>query len=74
MRTSATSVTGTYDPTVEGTVQFTVRNPSDAESNSMAFVVTAAAVDEGQPEEEAVLEGDGTEAPPPKRNGKGTRA
>ena len=65
--TSATSVTGTYDPTVEGVVQFTVRNPSDAESNNAPFVVNPAAAGEAQAEAEAV------EDEPPKRNGKGTR-
>jgi hypothetical protein len=39
---SATSLTTSYDPTVAGTVAFTVRNPSDQESNSVNFIVGAA--------------------------------
>lgn len=38
---SATSLTTSYDPTTEGAKQFTVRNPNDEESNSVAFTVTA---------------------------------
>jgi len=37
---SATRLTTSYDPTVAGTVVFTVRNPNDEESNSVSFVVT----------------------------------
>lgn len=40
---SPTSLTVSYDPTVAGTVQFTVRNTSDEESNSVPFVVGALA-------------------------------
>jgi hypothetical protein len=39
---SATRLTAAYDPVVEGTVQFTVRNASGKESNNSPFVVTAA--------------------------------
>jgi hypothetical protein len=44
---SATSLTVSYDPTVAGTVTFTVRNPSNEESNSVPFVVGALA---GEPQ------------------------
>lgn len=37
---SATSLTTSYDPATEGTKQFTVRNPSNQESNSVPFTVT----------------------------------
>jgi hypothetical protein len=40
---SATSLTTSYDPTVAGTVVFTVRNPNDEESNGVNFIVGAAA-------------------------------
>lgn len=43
---SATQLTATYDPTVAGTVQFTVRNPNAEESNSVPFVVTAGVEEE----------------------------
>lgn len=49
---SATSLTISYDPTVAGTVMFTVRNPNEEESNSVAFVVGAGAEEEPVPEEE----------------------
>ncbi len=53
---SPTSLTISYDPPTAGTVQFTVRNPNDEESNSVPFVVGALA---------------GTQAAPTKRrNGK----
>lgn len=52
---SATSLTVSYDPSVAGTVQFTVRNPNDEESNSVPFVVGALA---------------DTQAAPKRRNGK----
>src|SRR3954470_14582674 len=38
---SATQVTTSFDPTVVGTVQFTVRNTSGQESNSVPFTVGA---------------------------------
>jgi len=38
---SATRLTISYDPSTAGTVQFTVRNPNEEESNSVAFVVGA---------------------------------
>lgn len=37
----ATHLTADITPTTAGTVQFTVRNPDDMESNGMAFAVTA---------------------------------
>ncbi len=37
---SATSLTTSFDPTVAGTLVFTVRNPNEEESNSVNFVVT----------------------------------
>jgi hypothetical protein len=43
---SATKLTTSYDPSAAGTVQFTVRNPNDEESNSVAFVVTASIVED----------------------------
>ena len=52
---SPTSLTVSYDPSVAGTVGFTVRNPNDEESNSVPFVVGALA---------------GTQAAPKRRNGK----
>jgi hypothetical protein len=52
---SPTSLTISYDPSTVGTVQFTVRNPNDEESNSVPFVVGALA---------------GTQAAPKRRNGK----
>jgi hypothetical protein len=48
---SATSLTTSYDPTVAGTVLFTVRNVNDEESNSVPFIVGAAAEEEPPPEE-----------------------
>ena len=39
---SSTELTASYTPDAEGTVQFTVRNPSNAESNDSPFTVTAA--------------------------------
>jgi hypothetical protein len=43
----ANTLTISYDPTVAGTVQFTVRNPvSEEESNSVSFVVGAGAADD----------------------------
>jgi hypothetical protein len=47
---SATQLTATFDPTVAGTVTFTVRNPNDEESNGQPFVVTAGAEEEPEPE------------------------
>jgi IPT/TIG domain len=38
---SATSLTTSYDPSTVGAKQFTVRNPNEEESNSVAFTVTA---------------------------------
>ena len=38
---SPTALTISYDPTVAATVMFTVRNPNEEESNSVAFVVGA---------------------------------
>lgn len=38
---SATELSISFDPAAAGNVVFTVRNPSDAESNSVPFVVTA---------------------------------
>lgn len=38
---SATHLTATFDPAAAGTVQFTVRNVNDEESNSAPFIVTA---------------------------------
>lgn len=52
---SATSLTVSFNPSVAGTVQFTVRNPNDEESNSVPFVVGALAA---------------TQAAPKRRNGK----
>ena len=40
---SDTQLTADYTPAAEGVVQFTVRNPSDKESNGSPFTVTAAA-------------------------------
>ena|SRR6478735_283836 len=37
---SATRLTTSYDPSVAGTVAFTVRNVNDEESNSVSFVVS----------------------------------
>ena len=42
---SATTLTTSWDPTVAKTYVFTVRNPNEEESNSVNFVVTAAAAD-----------------------------
>jgi IPT/TIG domain len=36
---SATELTATFDPSVAGTVAFTVRNPNNEESNSAPFIV-----------------------------------
>jgi len=41
---SATELSATFDPAAAGTVMFTVRNPSDKESNSKPFTVGAAEV------------------------------
>jgi hypothetical protein len=41
---SATSLTTSYDPSVAGTVAFSVRNPNGEESNSVGFTVTASTV------------------------------
>ena len=41
---SATELSAPFDPSAAGTVQFTVRNPSDKESNSQPFIVGAAEV------------------------------
>lgn len=38
---SAARLTTSFDPSVAGTVVFTVRNPNDEESNSVNFVVSA---------------------------------
>jgi len=55
---SATSLTVSFTPATAGTVNFTVRNPNDEESNSVPFVITAAA---GDPEPEAdTTSGNGT--------------
>lgn len=43
---SATSLTTSWDPTVAGTMEFTVRNPNEEESNSVNFIVTAGLEDE----------------------------
>jgi hypothetical protein len=43
---SATQLTTSYDPTVAGTVNFTVRNPSGEESNSVPFTVGALVADD----------------------------
>lgn len=43
---SATELTATFDPSAAGTVQFTVRNPNDEESNSVPFVVGALAAED----------------------------
>jgi hypothetical protein len=43
---SATQLTTSYDPTVPGTVQFTVRNANGEESNSVPFTVGALAADD----------------------------
>lgn len=40
---SATELTVSFDPAAAGTVQFTVRNPNDEESNSVPFTVGALA-------------------------------
>ena len=48
---SATSLTVSYDPAAAGTVQFTVRNVNDEESNSVPFIATALADDEEPPPE-----------------------
>ena len=40
---SATQLTVSFTPATAATVNFTVRNPDDEESNSVPFVVTAAA-------------------------------
>jgi len=40
---SPTELTTSYDPVSAGTVQFTVRNPNDEESNSVPFTVGAVA-------------------------------
>lgn len=44
---SATTLTTSYDPSAAGTVQVTVRNPNDEESNSVAFLVTTLQADPG---------------------------
>jgi IPT/TIG domain len=43
---SPTVLTTSYDPTVAGTVQFTVRNVSGQESNSVPFTVAALVADD----------------------------
>jgi len=43
---SATQLTATFDPPAAGTVQFTVRNPNEEESNSVPFTVSALAAED----------------------------
>jgi hypothetical protein len=43
---SATRLTISFDPTVAGSVNFTVRNPNEEESNTVAMVVSALAADD----------------------------
>jgi len=43
---SPTVLTTSYDPVSAGTVNFTVRNPNDEESNSSPFVVAALVADD----------------------------
>jgi hypothetical protein len=47
-----TTLTTSYDPTVAATVQFSVRNANEAESNSVPFVVSAAADEPADDDEE----------------------
>jgi hypothetical protein len=76
---SPTALTVSYDPAAAGTFFFTVRNPNDEESNSVAFTVAAeAAADETstepEPTEEPCEPEAEPEAPAPtakRSNGKG---